>query len=183
MKQINLEKYKSLAERYTKSLWSVAEEDNLIEKIGEDLRIVADTFVENADIEGFFVNPIIKIDDKKEILEKSFAGKIDERVYNFLNILVDKNRMFLLPNIKYMYDKKLEEKQNLLAVEAQTVVVLDEEMENRLKDKLARMTGKSIKINNVINPSIIGGVVLRFGGKVIDGSVQTQLKRLQKQLI
>ena len=183
MKQMNLEKYKTLAERYTKALWTIAEEKSKVEKLGQELSSIMNVIDENSDIEEFFVNPVIKISDKKEILQKSFEGKIDADLYNFLNLLVDKNRMFLLPNIKNLFDEKIYKKQNILNVEVQTVIELDADMKNLLIHKLEKITGKNIRIINNINKSIIGGVVLSFDGKVIDGSVQTQLKRLQKQLI
>ena len=105
------------------------------------------------------------------------------KIYNFLNLLIDKNRIFLLGNIKSLFEQKVSEKKNILNVEAQTVIALDEDMKKQLSEKLEKITGKNINIINVINKSIIGGVILRFESKVIDGSVQTQLKRIQKQLI
>ncbi len=95
MKQINLEKYKTLAERYTKALWKISEEKNEIEKFGKELSEVTDIISQNPDIEGFFVNPVIKNEDKKEILKEAFEGKIDAEIYNFLCLLLDKNRIFL----------------------------------------------------------------------------------------
>lgn len=183
MKQMSLEKYKTLSDRYTKALWQIAEERNETEKFGRELSEVTNTISENSDIEDFFVNPIIKISDKKEILQKCFEGKIDDKLYNFLDLLVDKNRMFLLENIRIAFNKKIAEKQNILNVEAQTVIALDDDMRAKLSEKLSKITGKNINIINVIDKSIIGGVILRFDGNIIDGSVQTQLKRIQKQLI
>ena len=89
----------------------------------------------------------------------------------------------MLGNIKSLFEQKVSEKKNILNVEAQTVIALDEDMKKQLSEKLEKITGKNINIINVINKSIIGGVILRFESKVIDGSVQTQLKRIQKQLI
>ena len=183
MKQIGMEKYKTLSERYAKALWQIAEERNEIDKFNKELSEVTNAISENPDIEGFFVNPVIKIPDKKEVLQKSFEGKVDEEIYNFLDLLIDKNRIFLLGSIKSLFEQKIAEKQNILNVEAQTVIPLDEDMRGKLAEKLEKITGKNINIINVIDESIIGGVILRFGGNVIDGSVQTQLKKIQKQLI
>ena len=63
MKQMSLEKYKTLCDRYTKALWQIAEERNETEKFGRELSEVTNTISENSDIEDFFVNPIIKISD------------------------------------------------------------------------------------------------------------------------
>ena len=183
MAQTNLEKYKTLAERYTKALLKIAQENNTIEQTGKELKEITELFAKNPDIEGFFTSPIVKKEDKKEILEKSFKGKIDEKFYNFLNVLTDKNRIFILPNIENIYHEKLTKAENILEVEAQSVIKLDKNMQNALIDKLTKITGKKISLTNTINKDIIGGLVLKFDGKVIDGSVKTQLKRLQKQLI
>ena len=183
MEKMKIEKYITLAERYTKALLSTAKEQNTVDKIGEDLKNIVNAFSANDDISGFFVNPIIKIQDKKDVLEKSFKNKIDDKLYNFLNVLIDKKRMYILPNIEALYTKKLEEEKNILEVEVQSVIELDDDMKNKLIEKLAKMTNKTIVLKPVINKEIIGGLVLSFGGKIIDGSVKTQLKSLQKQLI
>ncbi|MCR4880614.1 MAG: ATP synthase F1 subunit delta [bacterium] len=183
MKNMSIEKYKTLAERYTKALWKIAEENNEIEKMGEELKTISDTISQNPDIIGFFVNPTIKIEDKKDVLENSFENRVDKELYNFLNVLVDKGRMFLLSDIQTLYFQKIAEKQNILDVEVQSVIELDDTMKNLLSEKLKKITGMNINIINTLDADIIGGVVLRFGGNVIDGSVRTQLKRMQKQLI
>ena len=183
MKQINLEKYVTLSERYTKALLASAKDDNAVEKIGEDLKTVVETFANNEDIGGFFVNPIIKTQDKKDVLEKAFKDKINDKLYNFLNVLIDKKRIFILPNIETLYTKKLEEEKTILEVEVQSVIELDDDMKNKLIEKLSQLTNKTIVLNPVINKDIIGGLLLSFNGKIIDGSVKTQLKNLQKQLI
>jgi len=180
---MNLEKYKSLANRYTKALMSIAQENNTTEKISNDLKEVVELFEKNSDIEGFFVSPIVKKEDKKDILEKSFKGKIDENFYNFLSVLVDKNRMYILPAVENIFREKISKMANILEVEAQSVIPLDENMQNILKEKMEKITQKKVILKNKINKEILGGLVLSFDGKVIDGSVKAQLAGLQKQLI
>lgn len=183
MAQMNFEKYRTLAERYTKALMQLAQEKNNLEKIADDIKVVASTFSENPDIEGFFVSPIISKEDKKEILEKSFKGKVDEDVYNFLNILVDKNRMFILPAVMNILQEKLLNVANILEIEVRTVIEIDEGMSKSLTEKMEKISGKKVVLKNIIDKDIIGGVVLSFDGKVIDGSVKAKLASLQKQLI
>lgn len=183
MTQQNFEKYKILAERYTKALLNIARENDIVEKIGNELKEVRDIFVQNSDIENFFSSPIVKKEDKKDILEKSFKNKLDSKFYNFLNVLVDKNRMYILPNIENIYRQTLEKEANIVEVEVQSVIELDTDMKFALSEKLKKITGKKIELKNILNKELIGGVVLSFDGKVIDGSIKTQLKRFQKQLI
>lgn len=179
----NFEKYQALAERYTKALFDSAVENNNIAKIENELNEISKTFVQNPDIENFFINPTIKIEDKKEILEKSFKNKVDEKLYSFINLLIDKNRMYILSSVANLYHKKIMQMQNILEVEVASVIALDDNMKNLLIEKLTKLTNKQIQLKNVINKEIIGGLVLSFDDKVIDGSIKTQLKRLQKQLI
>ncbi|MCQ2957531.1 MAG: ATP synthase F1 subunit delta [Candidatus Gastranaerophilales bacterium] len=179
----NLSKNITLAQRYTKALLQTAKENNSVEKIGNDLKEIINSFTTNPDIADFFTSPVIKKEDKKEILEKSFKDKIDEKLYNFLNVLADKNRMFLLPDVEYLYNQMLKTEANIIEVEVQSVIELDDDMNNQLKTKLQNMTGKTIELKHKINKDIIGGVILSYDGKVIDGSIKTQLKKLQMQLI
>ena len=183
MTQENLEKHKTLAQRYTNALLTSAQEDNIIEQVGQELKEIINIFNQNPDIENFFSSPIVKKEDKKDVLEQTFKGKINDKFYNFLNILTDKNRMFILPNVEYLYSKKLAEKANIIEVEVQTVIELDSDIQNALKEKLHKITGKNIQLKPIINKEIIGGVILNFEGQTIDGSVKTQLSKLQKQLI
>ncbi len=183
MAEMNLEKYKTLAERYTNALLQTAKEADSVETIGKNLSDVAEIFSLNSDIENFFTSPIIKKEDKKEIFDKFFKGKIDDKFYNFLNILVDKNRIFILSAIENLYHKRLKQEANILEVQAQSVIELDEDMKNALVEKLAKITGKNIELSPAINKELIGGVVLTFDGQTIDGSVKTQLAEIQKQLI
>lgn len=183
MKKINLEKHKTLAERYTKALWNIAQEKDNVQKFSEELNSIVNILEQNPDISGFFVNPAIKKEDKKDVLYKSFNGKIDNELYNFLNIMIDKNRLYLLPNIEYLYNKRISEAANILDIEAVTAIELDDELQNALQSRLEKITGKNIRITNAVTPSIIGGVILKCRGNVIDGSILTQLKSLQKQLI
>ena len=97
--------------------------------------------------------------------------------------MIDKNRLYLLPNIEYLYNKRISEAANILDIEAVTAIELDDELQNALQFRLEKITGKNIRITNAVTPSIIGGVILKCRGNVIDGSILTQLKSLQKQLI
>ena len=183
MAEHSLEKNITLAERYTKALLQTAKDNNIVDKINNELNEIVNTFTTNPDIENFFVNPIVKIEDKKEIIEKSFKNNIDEKLYNFLNVLVDKNRMFILKNVAYLYRQALIEAANIVEVEVQSVIELDDNMKSLLKEKLEKMTGKKVELKYEINKDIIGGLMISYDGKVIDGSVKTQLKKLQMQLI
>ncbi len=183
MQEQKSDKYQSLAERYTKALLSIAKDHNAVETIASDLNNLIKVFEENQDISDFFTSAIIKITDKKEILEKSFKNKINDDLYKFLNVLADKNRLFILPEVNYLYNRHVAQENNILEVEVQTVIELDGNMKNLLKTKLEAKTNKVIKLKNIINKDIIGGVVLLYDGKVIDGSIKTQLKELQMQLV
>lgn len=183
MEKENFEKYQALAERYTKALFDSAKENNNIEQIENELKEISNTFVQNPDIENFFINPTIKIEDKKEILEKSFKNKINELLFNFLNLLIDKNRMYILQNVVNSYHQKIMKTQNILEVKATSVIELDEDIKKILIEKLEKITNKKIQLKTIIDKKIIGGLILSFDDKVIDGSIKTQLKRLQKQLI
>ena len=183
MAEQNLEKNITLSERYTKALLQSAKEKDTVTVIGNNLKEIVDTFNNNSDIADFFTSPVIKKEDKKDVLEKTFKGKVDETLYNFLNVLIDKNRMFILANVEYLYHKILAKEANIVEVEVQSVIELDDKMNKLLKSKLEEKTGKTVQLKHKINKDIIGGVVLSYEGHVIDGSIKSQLKRLQMQLI
>lgn len=169
--------------RYSNALVKIAIDKNNFDEILADLSVVCDLFSQNKDIFEFFMNPIIKIQDKKEVLKASFENKILDEVYNFLNILVDKNRINLIFAIKTLFETEINNRKNIVEVVALTAIPMSDVHYSSMKNKLEEKFKKSVSLKNEISSEIIGGVVLKFGDSIIDGSVKTKLDLMKKQLI
>jgi F-type H+-transporting ATPase subunit delta len=183
MQNETLEKYQILSERYVSALTQIAEERGTWNVINDDLCKIAGLLKENTELENFLLHPVIKNEDKKDVLEKVIKGSVSEIVFDFLNILLEKNRIYLIPSIQDFFKAQLLKKNNIINIYATTAIELDKDMEYRLIEKLSNKLQKTINIISKIDESIIGGVILQIDDKVVDGSIKAKIDNMKKQLI
>ena len=177
------DKHRLIAQRYAKALIGIARDKNSWTEIFDDLSQIVEVFDQNPAISAFFLNPIIKIQDKKEVLNKSFKGKVTEIVYDFLNVLLDKNRIYLLDSVKNIFEEQININNNVINVVAISAFNMSEDLKDALKSKLESKLNKKIQLKTHSDPEIIGGVIVKYGDNVIDGSVKTKLELMKKQLV
>lgn len=172
-----------IADRYADALMQIAKEGKLtFEKIKTDLNLVKEILTTSKDLNDFLTNPIISIDNKKEIIDKIFGEEIDVLLINFLKVLVDKNRFNAFFEIVESYDKCLDEVNNISRIQVTSAVEMSEESKNRLKIKLEEKIRKNIVLDLNINSDIIAGLVIKIGDNVIDMSLKHKLEDLSKNI-
>ena len=172
-----------LAKRYAKALFEVALEEKKLDAFGVQLTELHEAIAGHPEMERFINNPRIKKEAKKELVQKLFEKQLSPFVYNFLRLLIDKRRESILRSVLAEYKKLANEAQNIVPAEVTVARPLAKEQEAQLLEKLERITGKDVVIETKIDQSIIGGVIVQIGDKLIDGSVTSQLRSLQKQLL
>lgn len=173
---------KLVANVYSNALFEVAIEENKIDQLYNELTQITDLFSEYPDFFELFKTPKISVEDKKKSIEEVFEGKISTEMLNFLKIVLDKRRSNAIFSIKSEFDKKVYAHKGIEKATAETAVPLDSEEMKRLENALGDMTGKKIELKNVINPNVIGGLLLRVGDKVVDGSIRKRLSDMQDSL-
>ncbi|MCT4619024.1 MAG: F0F1 ATP synthase subunit delta [Marinisporobacter sp.] len=172
-----------LVERtYAEALFEVAVEGNHLEKYKEEMAFVLDVFKNYPDFYRLYNTPQISKDEKKNIIEEAFKEKISTEMMNFLKILLDKRRTSHIEGIGKVFKKLANDYSNIIEGTVTTVVPLKGEEKTYLEKKLSSMTGKFIKLENIVDPSIKGGVLVKIGDKVIDGTIQRRLNAMQKDL-
>ncbi|NLK94347.1 MAG: F0F1 ATP synthase subunit delta [Clostridiales bacterium] len=171
--------YEYLDKRYAMALYEVAEEKGKVEEYLKDLRSVCDLIDANKDFYEVIKHPQISTKKKKETFINIFKGNIDQDLLSFLVILIEKNRiLFLREKLNQMEQIYLEKNNTLKATVKTAVPLLDEEKE-QLKLKLENQYNKKIILTSVIDKSILGGVYVRVGNDVIDGTVKSKLSELK----
>lgn len=171
--------YEYLDKRYAMALYEVAEEKGKVEEYLKDLRSVCDLIDANKDFYEVIKHPQISTKKKKETFINIFKGNIDQDLLSFLLILIEKNRiLFLREKLNQMEQIYLEKNNTLEATVKTAVPLLDEEKE-QLKLKLENQYNKKIILTSVIDKSILGGVYVRVGNDVIDGTVKSKLSELK----
>ncbi|GIW21510.1 MAG: ATP synthase subunit delta [Candidatus Sericytochromatia bacterium] len=173
-----------VSSRYTEALFNIAKEKNFVTKIQSDLKLISDTFLDNADLNKFFFNPIVSIDDKKEIIEKLFKNNIDSVTFSFINLLLDKKREGNIFEIKEIFDKMVNNLFSKVIAEVYTAIDIDNNKEiiNQLKNKLSSYLDKEVEIKTFVDENILGGVLVKIGDRIIDGTIRTQLENISKIL-
>ena len=169
--------------RYAKAFIELAEKVDLQDKFNEDLMLVKETFEANKDLKDFTEHPLIQNNDKKEIIDTIFREHISIYTLNLLKILVESNRIFILPLLSKHYKELLDKKRNIVTAQVITAIEIDEDARNMLKHKLQVLLSSEVNLEQTIDEDIIAGVIVKIGDKVIDGSIRTGIENMKKQLI
>lgn len=172
-----------LAAKYAEAIFEIAVEQGKEEQIFEQLKNVVKSIDDNQDLKQFIYNPGINTAAKVETVQKIFTGEVEETVLNFLMLLADRRREVLLPAIVEEYRKCAYKAHGIVEANVTSAGELSQAEQQALADKLSRICNKTVKLKIITDPSIIGGVVVQIGDKVIDGSVTRQLKTLKSVLL
>ncbi|MBK5240189.1 F0F1 ATP synthase subunit delta [Clostridium sp.] len=172
--------YEYLDKRYALALYTVAEEKGKVEEYLNDLREIVSLMNNDANFMKLIEQPFVSTSVKKKIFINIFKGKIDEDLLSFLLILIEKDRiLFTEEKLKEMEKIHLE-RNNTLLVEVKTVIPLNDSERENLRRKLIDIYDKNIIFVEKIDKRIIGGVYIRVGDDVIDGTLKIKLEEMKK---
>ena len=172
--------YEFLDKRYALALYEVAEKKGRVEEYLNDLREIVLLMKNDVDFLKVIKHPQISTSTKKKMFINIFKGKIDEELLAFLLILIEKDRiLFTEEKLKEMEKIHLE-RNNTLMVEVKTVIPLQENERENLRVKLQNMYDKKIIFDEKLDKKIIGGVYIRVGDDVIDGTIKSKLEEMKK---
>jgi F-type H+-transporting ATPase subunit delta len=173
-----------IARVYARALYEAAAGNNQLEPILDEYQsFLQDVLDANPDFEGMLRSTIINREDKAESLRRIFGEQISPIFLNYLFVLNDHMRLDLLRpvflELKAMHEQRL----GRVPVEVRTAVPLDAAQEEALRERLRAVTAGDPVIHAVVDPALLGGMVVRIGDTVFDGSVSTKLERMREQLI
>ena len=173
---------KLVSKTYSHALFEVAIESNLLERVSDDFEFVVKSLEEYPSFYEIIISPKIQSEEKKQIMDDTFGGKISSEVLNFIKILIDKKREGYIKEIFSEFKKISNDHNGLVVAKVESVISLEEDVIKKLEAKLNTLTGKTVTVKNVINPEIVGGLIVNVGDKIIDGSVRKKLENLKNDL-
>lgn len=173
----------AVAKRYAKALFEVAKERQQLETIEQELALLDQLFEEHPDFLKLLHHPLIEEETKKKQIQTIFADKLSQTMISFLNVLIDSDRENELHDIFDSYVRLANRERGLEDAYVRTVKPLTEEESQRLAEQFGQLTGKTIRIHNRVDPSLIGGVLVRIGDRVYDGSIQGKMNRFKKRVV
>jgi len=166
--------------RYAKATLNLAKEQNLADEVNADMCLLIKTISDSSDLQYFINNPVIKSDVKKEGLHAIFKDKITSVTLGLINLLITNKRLSLLYAVAkeylliYDFDKGIE------IAQITTAIPLTENVQNKFLEKINQLTSKKVSVENKVDPSIIGGFIIRVGDKQFDSSISGQLNILKR---
>ncbi len=170
-----------VAKRYAEALYSVASERNQVDSVEKELVSILDVFNSHPELMNVLEHPGISIDAKKKQVAELFQGRVSDLVLNFLNLLFDRRRQDAIAEIGATYVELADAARGRIKAEVESAVQLSDEELNALKSKLG-VNGKQVEFAAKVNPSLIGGLKVRIGDRVLDYSVTGQLERFRQTL-
>lgn len=174
--------YEYLDRRYAKALYDVAISKDRVNKYIQDLTAIVETIEESPEVKQVIRHPEISIKEKKNFFIKLYKGKIDEDLLTFLLILVEKDRiLFLKEKLAELKKIDLEERGSIIA-QVQTVQPLKDYQRKALQEKLMNQYHKQVELREVIDPELLGGIVIKIGDDLIDGSVRSTVDDLRQSM-
>lgn len=171
-----------ISKRYAYALFEAGLELNKLKEFKEGISKVIDVLLQETELKKILTHPKVSKDEKKDILNNIFKNILSTEVLNFLYVLVDKRRENRVEDIQKEFLKLFNEHENIIEVTAVTSVLMDDKAKEKLTMTLENKLNKKVQLKNVVNKDIIGGVLLKIGNKVIDGTVKGQLEEIEKAM-
>lgn len=166
---------------YARALFEAAREQNRLEPVSADFAALAGALDEVTELLAFLRNPEVEHAAKAEVLDQIAAGA-DELVRNFLSLVSEKGRAGELGEMYEEFDALLARAQNRLAVELTTAHELSDKEAQSIVVAIEKASGRTVEATRNVDPDLIGGIVLKVGSFLADGSIRGRLERLRREL-
>ena len=170
-----------VARRYAQALLEAAERDRALDAVLADLRLLQEHISESRDFRLFLKSPVIKGQTKLSILRNVFGGSLGALTMDFLRLLVEKNREALLSEVIVELFLMNDTRLGIVSLELKAAAELSDDHRTAITRRFENLTGKKIKISFSIDTSLKGGILVRVGDTVYDGSVKRQLELLRQR--
>jgi len=172
-----------LAKRYAKALFSLGKEQEKFEQYNETLSAIANLFVEIETVGDALTNPLYPLETRQKVMAKiAESASADVIMSRFLNLLVEKKRAEILPDIAIEMQVMVDQEQNISHGSVVTAIELETSLQEKIQATLEKITGKKVILETQVDPSIIGGMIAQVGDLVLDGSIRKQLNGLKESI-
>ena len=167
--------------RYAKAILEIADSKKVATQVSADMALITSTINTNAELNIFIQSPTINVDQKENALLEIFANA-NAVTKSLFRLLKENKRFEILDAIALEYNKLFDIMNGVEVAKVTTAIAMDAALEAKVSAKIATFSDKKITIENTIDPSIIGGFILRIGDKQYNGSVANRLQVLKREL-
>lgn len=171
------------AEIYAESLLELANERGVTESIHEEFRSLVEYIAGDAGFAGFMESHAVDDDDRREALKRIFAGRISEMLLNLMLVLNDHDRAGIVPLVFERFKARLDEQLNRQDVQVTSTVPLGDDQRTAITTSVSEAMGKTAILDESVDPSLLGGMIIKIGDRQFDGSLKSKLARMREHMI
>ena len=172
-----------IAKRYAKALFAVGKEEGDFDAYSKALNKMAELYVSTPEVRDALINPMYPLEVREKVMEHLVKKmKTSQVMSNFFNLLVQKKRANILPDIAEVFQALVDADKNMCQGTVVSATKLDAKLSKKIKATLEKITGKQVVLTTQVDPSIIGGIVAKVGDLVLDGCIKSQLAGLKESI-
>lgn len=173
----------ALTRRYAKALVAIGVEENTVATYGDELASVKAVLCQEELLRQLLDSPTLALEKKEALLaDLCKALELSEGMRKFLGLLLSKGRLCFLSQIEEAFRRQADDLSGILSAKITAAVSLDDLQQQAIAASLEKQTGKRVAVTVEVNADLIGGLQAEIGGRLFDGSVKTQLKRIEESL-
>jgi len=173
----------TIALRYAETLFELAERYEGVEAYGEGIELVGGLLDDHPDFRRLLETPRVNAETKKAVIRKVFGDVLPKKLVSFLMVVVDKRRQRLLQAISLQFHLLVDQHRNRTHVEVTVARQLDEDAVAELARRLTEILGKEATPHVQVRPQLLGGVVIRTGDTIYDGSLRRRIEDMRRQML
>lgn len=166
--------------RYAKAIIEIAQTSGKAEAVNNDMKLIVATIVESHELKAFLSSPVMKMDVKKSALSEIFSN-VQPETNSLFNLLFENKRFEILDVIAKEYNRLFDESNGIEVAKVTTAFPITAEIQTKVLAKIAEFSNKKITIENIVDPAIIGGFILRVGDQQYNASVASKLSELKRE--
>ncbi|MCM3747600.1 F0F1 ATP synthase subunit delta [Paenibacillus pasadenensis] len=171
-----------IAKRYAQALYEVAGSQGIVSEVRQQLELVSEALASDADIQRFLATPGIESSVKIDLIKKAIGDRVSSIVLNTVKVLIERGRYSAVRDVYAAYSRIADEASGESRATIYTALPLQAAELSKVVQQFSAISGKRIIGEQVVDPSLIGGVKVRIGDKIYDGSLSGKLERLSKQM-
>lgn len=170
------------ARPYAKAVFELADADKSYDSWSTTLQFLSAVAADDQ-VQPLFTAPTLRSDERGEAFLKLCEGHVDDKGANFVRVLAENDRLPLLPAITELYEELSDEAQNVVDATVSSAFEVSADQQESIQKALSAKLGKTVKLTTVVDESLVGGIVIRAGDLVIDGSIQNRIAQLAGELV
>ena len=177
------DKVMAVAAVYAEALLSLADRRGEADGLRDELDELARLADRNRDFAAFLASPLVDAGDRSKSLETMFRGNASDLLVDALQVIAKKGRIALVPAIAEAYRAAHDKRRGRVEVQVTSAVALDDGQRSRIRSAVAAKLGQEARLQETVDPALLGGLVVQIGDRKADSSIATRLEGLSRALI